>query len=62
MSRVVPFPVRRSFPLRGTPALRVVAIVILLCFTVAVVWTAVVSLTGARLSPDSRALGPGTAR
>jgi hypothetical protein len=55
MSQVLPFPSRRPFPLRRSPALRLVAVLILIFFAAAVVWTTVITMGGYSLTSDSYA-------
>jgi hypothetical protein len=52
MSQVLPFTTRRPFPLRKSPAMRLVAVLVLLFFAAALVWTTVVTIGGYGLTSD----------
>jgi hypothetical protein len=43
-SRILPFPLARKTPLRHRGRLRLLAAVVLVCFSASVLWTAVVTM------------------
>jgi len=64
VTQVLSFPLQRPSGIRRTPAVRILAALILILFSAAVLWTTIISAGGYCLTTGGQApaLGHGTAR